>query len=450
MNKYDLVVVGTGSAGSTAAFFCREKGMTVALIDKMPFGGTCALRGCDPKKVLVGAAELMDRVGRMKGLGVKEGSEISWEELMEFKNTFTDPVPERNEEAYKKAGIDMYHGTAVMISENQIQVNSHKLTFQRLLIAAGAAPAQLHFPGEEHLLTSNDFLELPHLPKKLVFIGGGFISFEFAHIAALAGAEVHILQRSDKPLKHFDEELVKLLVKRSEEMGIAVHLLTAPFLIEKKEDQYAVHAEKEGETMVIQCDKVFHGGGRVPDIYDLDLEKGNVAYDRQGVRVNEYLQSVSNPRVYAAGDAAATRGLPLTPVAGKESEAAARNIHEGNKRKVDYGRMASVVFTQPKLAIIGFTQEKAVLHGYEVSVNRIPTKDWYTYRRTNEACAMVKTVVDKNTGKLLGVHILGSNADELINYFALIMKFDLPFEEIGDMIFAYPTSASDLGYLLKG
>ncbi|MFH5836275.1 dihydrolipoyl dehydrogenase family protein [Proteiniclasticum sp. C24MP] len=449
MYKYDLVVVGTGVAGSTAAYSCREEGMIVAVIDKMPFGGTCALRGCDPKKVLVGAAELMDRIERMKGLGIQEGSKISWEDLMAFKRTFVDGVPKRNEEAYEKADIDMYHGTAVMTSKNQIQVNNHNLTFDRLLIAAGARPQLLHFTGEEHLLISDDFLELEHLPKKLVFVGGGFISFEFAHIAALAGAEVHILQRSDKPLKNFDEELVKLLVRRSEEMGIKVHLNAAPFLIEKKEDHYLVYADQDGESILIECDRAVHGGGRVPDIYDMDLEKGNVEYDRHGIRVNEYLQSISNHRVYAAGDAAATRGLPLTPVAGKESAVVAENIWLGNGRKVHYGVMPSIVFTQPKLAIIGLTEERAARKGYDVSVNRINTKNWYTYKRTNEPYAMVKTVVNNKTGKLLGVHILGSNADELINYFALIMKFDLPYDEVSDMIFAYPTSASDLKHLLK-
>lgn len=448
MLKYDLVVIGTGAGGSTAAYHCREEGMTVAVIDKMPFGGTCALRGCDPKKVLVGAAEVMDRIEKMKGLGLEEGSRINWEELMAFKGTFVEKVPENREAGYASADIDMFHGTASFISENQIRVNGATLTFDRLLIAAGAKPAPLGLKGEEHVLISDDFLELEHLPKKLVFIGGGFISFEFAHIAALAGSEVHILHRSDSALKHFDQELVKLLIRRSEEIGIKVHLSTIPFLIEKNENQYIVYAEEKGGNIEIQCDSVFHGAGRMPDVDDLLLEKGNVASDHRGITVNEYLQSVTNHKVYAAGDAGGTRGLPLTPVAGKESQIAAENIYLGNHKEVHYGLTPSVVFTQPKLAIIGLTEEKAIDKGYDVTVKRMDTKDWYTYKRTNEAYAMTKTVVNKKTGKLLGVHILGSNADELINYFAFIMKFDLPYDEVKDMLFAYPSSASDLGYLL--
>lgn len=448
MFKYDLIVIGTGSGGSTAAYHCREEGMTVAIIDKMPFGGTCALRGCDPKKVLVGAAEVMDRIERMKGSGLLEGSRINWEDLMAFKRTFVEKVPESREAAFAAADIDTYHGTASFISKNTIQVNDHILTFDGLLIATGAKPAPLDFKGEEHVLISDDFLELQHLPKRVVFIGGGFISFEFAQIAAHAGSEVHILHRSERALKHFDQELVKLLMKRFEDMGIKIHLNTIPFLIEKEENQFIVHAEENGENIAIQCDSVFHGAGRIPDVDDLLLEKGEVASDNHGITVNEYLQSVSNNKVYSVGDAAGTRGLPLTPVAGKESKAAAENIYLGNHIKVHYGLTPSIVFTQPKLAIIGLTEEKAILKGYDVTVNRMDTKDWYTYKRTNEAYAMTKTILNKKTGKLLGVHILGSNADELINYFAFIMKFDLPYEDVKNMIFAYPTSASDLGYLL--
>lgn len=449
MFKYDLVVIGSGIGGSSAAYQCREEGMTVAVIDKKPFGGTCALRGCDPKKVLAGAAALMDQNRRMKGLGITEGSRIDWEELMAFKRTFTDKVPQSKVDAFENAGIDTYHGEATFLSKNEVLVNGRKLTFDRLLIATGAKPAPLYFTGEEHLYTSEDFLELPHLPKKLVFVGGGFISFECAHIAAQAGSEVHILQGNDQALEHFDQELVKLLVKRSEELGIRVHFNAAPFLIERKEDHYEVYADQDGENIILSCDLVVHGAGRVPDIEDLDLEKGRVEFTRDGIAVNEYLQSISNHRVYAAGDVSATKGYPLTPVAAKESMVAAENIYLGDGRKVKYGLMPSVVFTEPKLAIIGLTEESAVKKGYDVSVHRMETKDWYTYRRTNEPYAMVKTVVNNKTGKLLGVHILGGNADDMINYFALIMNFDLPYDEIKEMIFAYPTSASDLAYLLK-
>ncbi len=448
MKNYDLVVIGTGAGGTAAAFKCRNAGLTVAVIDKKDYGGTCALRGCDPKKVLVGATEIIDRIERMKGLGIEGESKINWKDLINFKRTFTENVPKNREKGYHSAGIDTYHGVASFINENEILVNDTKIAFKHIILAVGAKPMPLNIKGEEHIYISDDFLELDILPKKIVFIGGGFISFELAHIAALSGSEVHILQRSDSPLKMFDQELVTLLMKRSEELGIKIHLNNKPTEIEKINDKYLIYAQENDQDFKIECDRVFHGAGRVPDVDDLDLEKGNVTKNRHGIEVNEFLQSVSNSKVYAAGDASGSKGLPLTPIAGKESGAVATNILKGNQKKVDYSVMPSVLFTHPKLATIGLTEEKAVEKGYEVSANQIDTKDWYTYKRTNEAYAMTKTVVDKKTGKLLGVNILGSNADELINYFALIMKFDLAYDEVKDVLFAYPTSASDLGYFL--
>ena len=448
MKKYDLVVIGTGVAGLTAPFTCREAGLTVAVIDKLPFGGTCALRACDPKKVLVGSAEIMDRIHRMKGFGIEEGSRVNWEDLMAFKRTFTKGFSERIEKDFLSAGIDTYHGVASFVSENEILVDDEKIGFNHILLATGAKPAPIHIEGEEHVLLSDNFLELEHLPKRLVFIGGGFISFEFAHISALAGSKVHILHRNETPLKSFDQELVSQLVKRSEELGIQLHLNTEPTGVVKIDDHYVVHALENGKNIEIQCEGVFHGAGRIPDVEDLNLEKGNVTSDKRGVTVNEFLQSVSNERVYSAGDAAASKGLPFTSVATRESPIVAENILKGNARQLDYSVVPSIVFTQPKLAMIGLTEAKALEKGYDIDVKRFETTNWYTYRRTREAVAMTKTIIDKKTGKLIGVHVLGSNADELINYFAMIMKFDLPYEEVKSMIFAYPTSASDLEYFL--
>ncbi|HCX64779.1 MAG TPA: NAD(P)/FAD-dependent oxidoreductase [Eubacteriaceae bacterium] len=448
MKKYDLVVVGTGTGGSAPAYAARKAGLSVAIIDKREYGGTCALRGCDPKKVLVGAAEIMDRIQKMKGLGIKQGSSIQWEDLMDFKRTFTKGVSENREEGYRSAGIDTYHGVASFQSENEILVGDALISFEQILLATGAKPRPLNLQGEEYIDTSDDFLELDHLPKKLVFIGGGFISFEFAHIAAFGGSEVHILQRSEKPLKKFDSDLVSLLVKRSRELGIQVHLNTKPTRIEKMDGKYKVFADQKGESVVFECDRVFHGAGRIPDTDDLNLEAGGVREQKKGIAVNEFLQSISNERVYAAGDSAASMGLPLTPVGGKESAEVIENILKGNHRQVDYSVMPSVVFTQPKLAKLGLTEEEALDQGIEIDGNKMDLKDWYTYKRTNEPYAMIKTVTEKKTGKLIGVHLLGSNADELINYFALIMKFDLPYEEVKKTIFAYPATASDLEYLL--
>ena len=187
--KFDLIVIGTGAGGSTVAHKCRKAGWDVAIIDSRPFGGTCALRGCDPKKVLVGAAELIDWNRRMKGNGVSAKSvEIDWQELMQFKKTFTEPVPENTERAYAKTGIAAFHGRVHFVDKTTVKIGDDKLTGRYVHIAAGAKPAVLNIPGDEYLTISTQFLEMEKLPKRIVFVGGGYIAFEFAHIASRAGA----------------------------------------------------------------------------------------------------------------------------------------------------------------------------------------------------------------------------------------------------------------------
>jgi len=223
--KFDLIVIGTGTAASTVAYKCRSAGWDIAVIDSRPFGGTCALRGCDPKKVLIGIAELIDWNNRMAGKGiVAEDIHIDWSSLMRFKKTFTEPVPKSREKAFTKAGIKMFHGKARFINKNTIKVNDDSLSGRHILIATGSEPAKLDMPGEEYLTTSDEFLELEKLPKHITFVGGGYISFEFAHIAILAGAQVNIIHKNRRPLEGFDPDLVDQLVQATNELGVNIQL----------------------------------------------------------------------------------------------------------------------------------------------------------------------------------------------------------------------------------
>ncbi|MFB1082646.1 NAD(P)/FAD-dependent oxidoreductase [Jeotgalibacillus sp. JSM ZJ347] len=447
--SYDLIVIGSGSGGSVTASKARKNGWSVAVIDSRPFGGTCANRGCDPKKVLVGAAELIDWNERMKGHENVAGSSINWSELMAFKRQFTDPVPENKEKSFLKQGIDIYHGQASFESENEIVVGDYLLTGKNILIATGAEPAPLSVEGKEFVQYSDDFLEFEELPEKIVFIGGGFISFEFAHIAARAGSEVHIVHRSDRPLKKFDQDLTHLLVQKSEELGIHIHLETSLSKIEKSGTQLSVFVnnEKAGDHTII-ADAIIHGAGRVPAVKGLNLEKGQVDYEGSGVTVNRYLQSVSNPIVYAAGDVSATIGEPLTPLAGMESHVAASNILDGNSKEPDYTAVPSTVFTVPKLSAVGLSEEEARKQYDHIKVNHMDVSEWFTYKRTNEKYAAVKLIINEDTDQILGAHILSMSADELINHFAMAIRYQISVSELKKMIFSYPSTASDIGYML--
>ena len=447
--KFDLIAIGTGAGGSTAAYKCRKAGWEVAIIDSRPFGGTCALRGCDPKKVLVGAAELIDWNRRMGGNGISsKGIEIDWPALMRFKRTFTEPVPQNREKGYARAGIAAFHGRTRFLDKTTLQVDDDTLTGRFVLIAAGARPSTLGIPGAAHLTTSDQFLELEQLPERIVFVGGGYISFEFAHIAARAGARVQILHRGARPLEGFDPDLADRLVRATRELDVDVRINTAVEAVEKDGDHFVVKASTDGAGQSFETDRVVHGAGRVPDIDDIDLEKAGVEREKRGVTVNEYLQSVSNPAVYAAGDAAASGGLPLTPVAGMEGHVAASNMLEGNHRQPNHAGVPTVIFSIPSLASVGLREEEATKQGLKFRVKHEETSGWYSSRRVGEKYSGFKVLVEEGSDRILGAHLLGPHAEEVINVFALAIRSGLKADDLKTMIYAYPTSASDVSYMV--
>lgn len=299
----DVIVIGTGEAARPVAYTCREAGRSVAVIDSLPFGGTCELRGCDPKKVLVGVSDLIDWSHRMQGKGASAPAlSLNRSDLICFKRTFTDPVPGENERSFAEAGISTFHGRAHFVDGTTLEVDGEQLVGRSVVIATGARPATLGIPGEELLTTSTQFLELDQLPGRVTFVGGGYIAFEFALIAARAGADVHVLHRGDRPLEGFDPDLVAMLAQATRELGVEIRLQTEVTAIERQTSGLLVHFRTGDQEQLVEADLAVHAAGRVPDIDDLDLAAAGVTHDESGIAVNEYLQSVSNPTVCAAGE----------------------------------------------------------------------------------------------------------------------------------------------------
>lgn len=443
---YDLIVIGTGTAGSVVARRCRKAGWNVAIVDELPYGGTCALRGCDPKKVLVGAAEVIDWARRMNGHGVDGDLRIDWPALMAFKRTFTEPTPAKKEQSLASAGIATLHGTARFETDTTVRVGDRVIGARHVVIATGARPATLPIKGAELMTLSDAFLELDTLPKRIVFVGGGYVSFELAHVAARAGAEVLILHRGDRPLRGFDGDLVDRLVEAGSERGVRVELRAAVEEIERNAGGLAVRT-RDGRTFA--ADLVVHGGGRVPNTDALALDAGRV--DRAedgGVVVNEFLQSVSNPAVYAAGDVAATGAPPLTPVSSHHAHVVADNLLRGNHRRTDLTEVPSVVFAIPPLAMVGLTEDAARAKGMRYRVRTEDASTWYSTRRTGESHAASKVLIEEGSDRILGVHLLGPNAAEVINVFGIAIRAGMTVEETKETTFAYPTGASDVSYVI--
>ncbi len=238
------------------------------------------------------------------------------------------------------------------------------------------------------------------------------------------------------------------LVRATCELDVEVLLNTAVEEIEKDGDRFIVKAANEGRGRTFETDLVVHGAGRVPEIDDLDLEKGGIAREKEGVSVNEFLQSVSNPAAYAAGDAAASSGLPLTPVASAEGHVVASNMLKGNHRKPNYSGVPTVVFTVPPLASAGLQEDMAREQGLRFKVKHEDTSGWYSSRRVNLKHSGYKVLVEEDTDRILGAHLLGEHAEEIINIFSLAIRCDLKAQDLKTLIYAYPSSASDVSYMI--
>jgi glutathione reductase (NADPH) len=446
-DTYDLVVIGSGTAAQVASSQVRAAGWRVAVIDYRPFGGTCPLRGCDPKKMLISGAEAMDAACRMQVHGVAGELRIEWRELMAFKRTFTDPVPHRVEERLTGIGIETFHGRARFTGKDSLAVGDRELKARYVLLASGAEPVPLGILGEEHVMTSERFLELETLPKRIVFVGGGYIAAEFSHLTARAGSEVVVLQRAERMLPAFDPDLVGWLMAKFGELGIDVRTRATVQEVTKTNDGFIVQASSDGRMQTVNADLVVHAAGRAPDLKALDLAAAEVEVENRRLKLNEFLQSVSNPSVYGAGDAAG-RGPALTPVSSHDGKVVAGNLLEGNRHTPDYRGVPSVAFTIPPIATVGLAEARARAEGLKVRVKSANTPDWYTARRLNERVYGFKTLVEEGSERILGAHLVGPHADEVINLFGLAIRHGLTTRELKTTVFAYPTGASDIGSMV--
>jgi glutathione reductase (NADPH) len=448
---YDAVMIGTGTTGTVIAQRLRAAGWHVAICDSKRFGGTCALRGCDPKKVLVQAAMSSDHARRMQGKGVSGQIVIDWAELMVFKRRFTEPVPDKREQSYADQGIDAFHGEAHFIGKNALEVGGTVLEAKHIVIASGAEPVRLGISGEEHLVTSEQFLSLDMLPKRIVMVGGGYIAAEFASTVARAGVHVVVLQHGESMLGQFDHDLVRWLMDGFKEQGIEVHTGISVGKIEKSSTGYRVYGNGKGEAedkgVNFEADLVVHAAGRKPAVDTLHLDAAEIAVDNGRLQLNEFLQSISNPAVYAAGDAA-QMGPPLTPVASHDAKVVVANLLNGNHAKPNYLGVPSVAFTIPPIAAVGLNEVKARSQDRKFRVKCENTAGWFTARQENASVYGYKVLVDEETDQILGAHLVGPHVDQVINLFALAIRHGLTAEDLKTTMFAYPTGASDIGNML--
>lgn len=443
MANYDLVVIGGGNTGLSAAYRVARAGKKVALVDKGPVGGLCSLAGCNPKKVFVRATEVLDEIRRAGEHGIRTGPvSIDWSRVWERKKSFTDPVPGQTEESLQKRGIDLIRGEARFVSTDALAVGDRTLGAAGFVVATGSHPRRLRFPGAELAKTSDDVLELQEPPKRMVIVGAGVVAFEFGQVFARLGTMVTMLSRRGRALAGFDEDFIENVVKFTETLRVEFLKETEVQSVVQTESGLRIELSASGERRAIEADFVLNSAGRVAAVESLDLPRAGVEASEKGVVVDDYLRSPGNRRVFAGGDAHGVR--QLSPVASYEGRVIARNFLEGDVEEVDYSRIPRAVYTVPPLASVGLTEEEARRAGKAIDVAANDMTSWKVYAIAGEALAGAKVVTERGTGQILGAQLLGAGAAENIHVFALAMHAGITAEHFKRMVFAYPTFASAL------
>lgn len=433
MSDYQTIIIGAGPAGNALAYPLAKK-QRVLVIEQDLFGGTCPNRGCDPKKMLYSAVETKLHASRLQGFGLSGEPQIDWSKLMAFKRAYTSKIPSGTQSGLEGAGIMTIHGTPKLIDSHTVEINGQKMTTENLVLATGQTPSQLSIPGQQLAKTSTDFLNLDTLPERITFIGGGYISFELANIATVAGAKVTLIHHNNRPLKTFPGELVTALIKQMENVGVDFLLDTDPTSIQQADN----HLILETSRGPMETDLIINATGRKPNIDALKLDTIGVTTDAHGIIVNDHLQTaISN--IYAIGDVISRKEPKLTPVASFEGAYLAQQLLGEQNAPIQYPVIPTIVFGTEKLAQVGVTVNTALSQPESYTIDHLDVTNWYTYNRIKDPTAQALVVKD-HQGKLVGISSLSSVADELINTFVnLLSPSTTP-------IYTYPTPASDVNY----
>lgn len=446
--SFDVVILGGGNVGMGVTVATREAGLSVAMIEPDLLGGTCPNRGCMPKKVLVAAAHALDEIARAGTHHISVGPPtLDWAALIAREKAMIAGIPGSLEGLMQRRGVEVIRGRGRFAGRNAIAVGGDTLEARHIVIATGAAPRRLPFPGAELLITSDDVLDEKRLPASVVFVGGGVIALEFAHVYARAGAAVTILEMLPRLLGQMDADAVGQLRAESERVGIAIHTGVKVERVERQGDRLRVVYSQDGAERVVEAERVVNAAGRVAALGDLDLAAGGVDAPAGRIALDAHLRSRSNEAVHVCGDAVA-ESPQLSPVATYEGRIVGRNIVDGPRHAPDYASIPACVFTVPALASVGLTQAEAEAKGIELRVATNDLHDWLSGRTYAERAAWSKVLIDRNSDRIVGAHILGHAGEELIHIFALAMRHAIPASAIGEMIYGFPTFSADIRSML--
>lgn len=436
---YDLITIGAGSGGVRASRLAGRYGARVAVVEELRVGGTCVLRGCVPKKLLVYGSHLRHEIEDMAGYGWSvEGIEHDWGAMIAAKDKELDRLHGIYMNLLAGAGNTVLDGRGVVVDPHTVEVAGKRYTAERILVATGGWPTLPEVPGIEHAITSNEALDLKERPGRVAIVGSGFIAVEFAGIFHGFGSETHLIYRADKVLRGFDEDIRTALTTELEKKGLNLRPETLPTRIEKGADCYLVHLS-DGETL--EVDSVMYATGRAPNTKGIGLAEAGVELAANGaVKVDEWSRS-SVPSIWAIGDV--TDRIQLTPVALAEGQAFAETEFNGNAIRPDHDDVPSAVFSQPPIGTVGLSEARAREKYGELDVyvsGFRPMK--YTLTRNAER-GFMKLIVDRASQRVVGAHMLGVDAPEIIQGIGIAVRMGATKRDFDRTIGIHPTAAEE-------
>jgi len=444
MYDYDFFVIGAGSGGVRASRMAASYGAKVAICEEYRVGGTCVIRGCVPKKLLVYASSYGASLKDAAAFGWDVGeTRFDWATLIANKDREIDRLNGLYLQTLNNAGVELINGRGRLLSAHEIEVSgpdgTRIVTADKILIATGGWPSMPDIPGIEHAITSNEAFHLPDLPKRIVVVGGGFIALEFACIFKGLGAEVTQLYRGEQILRGFDRDIRDTLADALRGKGLDLRVGLNVSAIEKNSSGLTLTLDN-GDSM--EVDAVMYATGRAPNVDGLGLDAAGVEVDRKGaIRVDDYSRtSVGN--IYAVGDV--TDRIALTPVAIKEGAAVAATLFADTPTTVDYSGVPAAVFSQPEVGTVGLTEEEARAEYGDVDVYMSRFRPMKYTLPGREERAMIKLVVDRTTDKVLGAHMVGPDAAEIIQGVAVAIKCGATKAQFDATVAIHPSSAEEL------
>jgi len=441
---FDLFVIGGGSGGVRASRMAALLGKRVGIAEEYQFGGTCVIRGCIPKKLFVYASQYGEDFEDAAGFGwsVPE-RHFDWTTLVANKDKEIARLSDLYVQNVRKAGVEIFYDRAELLDPHAIELkkSGQRITAANILIATGGRPSSgaLDIPGVEHCISSNEAFYLKALPRRVIVVGGGYIAVEFAHIFHGLGCDTTLVIRGDKVLRGFDEDMRDCLMAEMRRNGLRVLTNRNFTRIDKRDGELFAFTD---HNEILEADALLLAIGRHANTEGMGLEKAGVELGRKGeVRVDEYSRT-SVPHIFAIGDV--TDRLPLTPVAIHDAMCFARTVFEDVPTPVDHHLVPTAVFSRPEIATVGMTEQQALRTGHAVDVYKSTFRPLKHTLSGRQVRSQFKLIVDAKTGKVLGCHVFGFDAAEIVQIVAVALKMGATKAQFDDTVALHPTAAEEL------